>query len=147
MATTDENSKMRIGEVAEQAGTTPRTIRYYEELGLLGDGEEREHGKHRCYTESDVERVRELVMLKDLLGLSLEQLAEVVENVSARALIRTEYHKTEDPGRRRDLLEAAVPHLRRQLELVQERRDALTNLEQEITERLNKILGRLADLS
>ncbi len=41
---------MRIGEVAELTGTTPRTIRYYEEIGLLSGGTEREQGKHRCYT-------------------------------------------------------------------------------------------------
>ena len=41
---------MRIGEVAELIGTTPRTIRYYEEIGLLGTAGDRAQGKHRCYT-------------------------------------------------------------------------------------------------
>ena len=47
---------LRIGEVAERLGTTPRTIRYYEEIGLLGSGE-REAGRHRTYEEADVERL------------------------------------------------------------------------------------------
>ncbi len=55
---------MRIGEVAELTGTTPRTIRYYEEIGLLSGGTERETGKHRCYTQADVERVKEIVRLQ-----------------------------------------------------------------------------------
>ena len=47
---------LRIGEVAERLGTTTRTIRYYEEIGLLGGGE-REAGRHRIYEEADVERL------------------------------------------------------------------------------------------
>src|SRR5205085_11001464 len=66
-------SVYRIGEVAEQTGVTPRTIRYYEELGLLG-GSEREKGRHRLYCDSDVERLRELIKLRDLLGVSLDDL-------------------------------------------------------------------------
>ena len=79
---------MRIGEVAEITGLTPRTIRYYEEIGLLGggdDAEPREQGKHRCYSGADVERIGEIVRLRDLLGLSLEQLSQLVEAETARA--------------------------------------------------------------
>ncbi|HVS84704.1 MAG TPA: MerR family transcriptional regulator, partial [Gaiellaceae bacterium] len=61
---------MRIGAVAERSGVTPRTIRYYEEIGLLPCGERRK-GEHREYEETDVERVLELTRLRDLLGLSL----------------------------------------------------------------------------
>jgi len=68
----------RIGEVAEQVGVTPRTIRYYEELGLLGATESRSKGAHRHYTDADVARLRELIRLRDLLGLSLEELVALV---------------------------------------------------------------------
>ena len=46
---------LRIGEVAELTGTTPRTIRYYEEIGLLPGAADRTQGRHRSYTEADVE--------------------------------------------------------------------------------------------
>ena len=69
-----QGRSIRIGELAELTGTTPRTIRYYEEIGLLGGTADREQGKHRCYTTADVERLKEIVRLRDLLGLSLEQL-------------------------------------------------------------------------
>ena len=64
---------LRIGEVAERVGVTPRTIRYYEELGLLGSGSEREKGSHRTYAESDVARLQELIRLRDLLGLHVRR--------------------------------------------------------------------------
>ena len=77
---------MRIGEVAELTRTTPRTIRYYEEIGLLSGGTKRELGKHRCYSPGDVDRIKEIVRLKDLLGLSLEQLSQLLEaDLSERA--------------------------------------------------------------
>src|SRR5438105_9759606 len=57
---------IRIGEVAERVGTTPRTIRYYEEIGLLPGGQRRK-GSHRVYDDDDdVERLLELKRLRDL---------------------------------------------------------------------------------
>ena len=129
---------LRIGEVAELTGTTPRTIRYYEEIGLL-TGAERAHGKHRWYSHGDVERLREIVRLKELLGLSLEQLSRLLEAETARAELRREYHRTDNPGRRRKILEQALEHISTQLELVRGRRSELERLEQELLDRTARI--------
>jgi MerR family transcriptional regulator, repressor of the yfmOP operon len=127
---------MRIGEVAEQTGLTPRTIRYYEEIGLLGPGTEpREQGKHRCYTSADVERIAEIVRLRDLLGLSLDQLSRLVEAETARAEIRREIKETDDPGRKRQLITQAHGHITTQLILVRSRVAELSKLEVELAER------------
>ncbi|HNP72392.1 MAG TPA: MerR family transcriptional regulator [Kouleothrix sp.] len=67
---------MRIGEFAEQAGVTPRTIRYYEGLGLLGPNEREGHG-FRYYTEAELTRLKKIDALKQL-GLSLEEIGEVL---------------------------------------------------------------------
>ncbi len=68
--------KMRIGEFAEQAGVTPRTIRYYEDLGLLGPNQ-REGQGFRYYTETELGRLQKIEVLKQL-GLSLEEIGEVL---------------------------------------------------------------------
>ena len=78
---------IRIGELAERSGVTPRTIRYYEEIGLLPGGS-RAKGTHRLYIDSDVERVAELTRLRDLLNLSLDDLKQLVEAEEARAALR-----------------------------------------------------------
>ena len=137
---------MRIGEVAELTGTTPRTIRYYEEIGLLSGGTERELGKHRCYSREDVERIREIVRLKDLLGLSLEQLSQLLEAESARADIRREYYETDDPGRRHALGEQSLGHIRHQLALVRSRIDELATLENDLKSKEETVLKKLAGL-
>lgn len=135
-------ARLRIGELAELTGTTPRTIRYYEEIGLLTGGE-RAQGKHRFYTEEDVDRVREIVKLRDLLGLSLEQLSQLVEAETARAELRREYRRAESPGERRRLLEQALGHIETQLELVRGRRRELEKLEQELVRKRREVKRKL----
>ena len=106
---------LRIGEIAERSGVTPRTIRYYEELGLL-PRTEREQGKHRIYTESDVERLREVTRLRDLLGLSLDELRSMVTAEAVRAEVRRRFHETDSPrGAAAQLLDRALPHIDTQL--------------------------------
>jgi DNA-binding transcriptional MerR regulator len=138
---------LRIGEVAEQTGTTPRTIRYYEEIGLLPGAAHREQGKHRCYTVADVERINEIVRLRDLLGLSLDQVSKLLEAQVARAGLRREYAQTEDPGARRGILEQALGHISTQLELVRGRRAALLELENELVHKAASVHERMSELA
>jgi len=142
------SAEMRIGEVARLAGTTPRTIRYYEEIGLLPATGIREPGAHRTYAEADVERLTELLRLKDLLGLSLEELKELVEAEGARAELRREWHGgVEDPVRRRQILEQSLTYTARQLELVRRRRDEIAKLEAELLNRRRRVKTLLRDLT
>ena len=138
--------KLRIGEVAELTGTTARTIRYYEEIGLLPEAGEREQGKHRWYSRADVERVREIIRLRDLLGLSLEQLSQLLEAETARAEIRREFQQSEDPDTRRRLLREALGHIATQLELVRDRRRELEELERELSDKRRQITRKLGEL-
>jgi DNA-binding transcriptional MerR regulator len=141
------SAEMRIGEVAKLAGTTPRTIRYYEEIGLLPAAGSREPGAHRTYAEGDVERLTELLRLKDLLGLSLEELKELVEAEGARAALRREWHGgVEDPVRRREILEQSLTYTGRQLDLVRRRRDEIAKLEAELLQRRRRVKTLLREL-
>lgn len=67
---------MRIGEAAERLGVTPRTIKYYEELGLLTPG--RSGGNYRAYDDADLERVERIRHLQHL-GYSLAAIREVLK--------------------------------------------------------------------
>ena len=142
---TTEAKPLRIGEVAELLGTTPRTIRYYEEIGLLPGAQDRAQGKHRAYSAADVERLREIIRLRDLLGLSLEELSALLEAEAARAAIRREIQLTEDPAELRRLREQALGHITTQLELVRRRRRELEQLESELVAKRRLVLRRLAE--
>jgi DNA-binding transcriptional MerR regulator len=138
--------ELRIGEVAGLAGTTPRTIRYYEEIGLLPVTGGRQPRAHRTYAEADVERLTELLRLKDLLGLSLEELKELVEAEGARAELRREWHGgVDDPVRRRQILEQSLAYIARQLELVRRRRDEIAKLEEELLARRKRAQALLRE--
>ena len=130
--------ELRIGDVATLTGTTPRTIRYYEEIGLLETGS-REAGKHRTYTEGDVERLRELLRLKQLLNVSLDELKLLADAETARAALRAEWHEIEDTERRREIAREAMAHLDRQLVLVRRRLEELNGLEAQLTQRRARI--------
>lgn len=65
----------RIGELAQRVGLTERTIRYYEERGLL-ESVKRLEGGMRVYTDDDVRRLRFIQKLK-VLGLSLQEMLEL----------------------------------------------------------------------
>src|SRR3954451_14619718 len=114
----DEQPRYRIGEVAELVGTTPRTIRYYEEFGLLAAPPAHEKGRHRTYGENDVRRLQELIRLRDLLGVSLDELKSLVEAEEARAVLRERWQHTDSGTDRRAILEQAQRHVTAQLELV-----------------------------
>src|SRR5512135_3903644 len=65
---------LRIQEVAAEIGLTPRSIRYYEELGLLTPAA-RSEGDYRLYDASDLERLRFIMGLRDDAGFSLAEIA------------------------------------------------------------------------
>ena len=138
---------LRIGEVARLAGTTPRTIRYYEEIGLLPASADRASGRHRLYTEQDVERLRDTLRMKELLGVTLDELKELLEAEEARAALRDEWHSgVLDDARRRGILVETLGHLDRQLRLVRRRRDEIAALERELASKRARARRRLSDL-
>jgi MerR family transcriptional regulator, repressor of the yfmOP operon len=131
--------RLRIGEVARRLGVTTRTLRYYEEIGLLGGGD-RAAGQHRSYGEQEVDRLRDALRLKSLLGLTLEELGELLEAEEARAARREEWqHADPDPARRHELLDEALTYVERQLGLVRRRREEIDALESELVERRERI--------
>ena len=138
---------MKIGDVAERTGTTTRTIRYYEEIGLLPCSEERVAGAHRAYSDDDVERLSHVLRLKELLGVSLEDLRTLVEAEDARAVLRAEFHAGPDAKRRNEILAEAIVLIERQLELLRGRRAELDRLETELTERRDRAKGLLTSPS
>lgn len=71
----DESRHYQIGELATRVGLTTRTIRYYEEIGLLNSIRRIEGGK-RIYTDKDYQRLKFIKRLKHL-GLTLAEMQEL----------------------------------------------------------------------
>jgi MerR family transcriptional regulator, repressor of the yfmOP operon len=72
-----ESKLVQIGELAKSLGITTRTIRYYEEIGLLGKNE-RLGGSTRTYSKDDILRLKFILKLKTM-GISLKEIEQLSE--------------------------------------------------------------------
>ena len=68
---------LKIGDVAERSGMPPKTIRYYESIGLIGPAGRLENS-YRVYNETDVRRLRFIHQARGL-GFSLKDVAALLE--------------------------------------------------------------------
>ena len=69
-------AQLRIGELASEFGLNPKTLRYYEEIGLLPTPERAENG-YRLYGEADRQRLRFIGQAKTV-GLTLEEISQIL---------------------------------------------------------------------
>jgi DNA-binding transcriptional MerR regulator len=117
-----------IAEVCERAGLSPRTVRYYEEIGLL-PGIRRRAGGRRVYGADELERLRFISRLK-ALGLSLAEIAELnaVYAIGGSTAAMLE--------RLRDLLRAHLEDVDRRIAELGDLRSELARYGQRIEERL-----------
>lgn len=74
---------LQIGEAAERAGLSLRTVRYYEEVGLVTPSS-RTDGGFRLYSEDDVQRLLVVKRMKPL-GLTLDEMRELLEALELSA--------------------------------------------------------------
>jgi MerR family transcriptional regulator, repressor of the yfmOP operon len=136
----------RIGEVADEVGVTARTIRYYEQLGLLSDGDGRLKGTHRLYSQVDVDRLRELIRLRELLGLSLDELTQLADTVQLQQCLRTRWQHTTGDDERAGIVRSSIPNVERQLDLVHARQRSLADFEAQLIEKLAGLRQLLVEL-
>jgi MerR family transcriptional regulator, repressor of the yfmOP operon len=87
--------RLRIGEAAARAAVSVRTLRYYEELGLLTPSEYSPGGARR-YAEEDVARLARIRELKDLLGFNLDEVRTVLTAEDRLGDLRAAYHAEDD---------------------------------------------------
>jgi DNA-binding transcriptional MerR regulator len=82
----------RIGELAEDLGLSTRTLRYYEELGLLQPSGYSKGGSRR-YVEADRARVLRIRELQAIMGFNLDEIREILHADDRLAELSTEYRK------------------------------------------------------
>jgi DNA-binding transcriptional MerR regulator len=97
----------RIGEVARQAGVTTRTLRYYQELGLL-DPAGTSPGGNRRYSDADVARLRRIIELRNVMGFDLERIGGVLCAEDRLAELREEAQQAVSVERRREICAEAI---------------------------------------
>ena len=130
----------RIGEVAERLGVTTRTIRYYEELGLLGPDAGRARAPTALYSEADVARLQELIRLRDLLGLIARGARRARRRRRRRApRCAAGGPRAQSDAERLRIVEEAIRSCERQLELVRARQERLAEFAGELVAKLESL--------
>ena len=136
---------LRIQEVAAQIGTTPRSIRYWEEQGLLTPAA-RSDGDYRLYDATDVERLRFIKGLRDDAGFSLAEVAQLLEDEAARERSHEAYHATTDPEARLRILRDRAARYEHQIDMLRGKIGRLQSMVDETQARLARESGKVAAL-
>jgi DNA-binding transcriptional MerR regulator len=130
-----EHAYLQIGEVAERSGVTQRTLRFYEEKGLLKPPSRLEGG-FRLYSEEDVQRVEQIKRLQTLLGFTLADIKEMVNAEEVKMQIKATYRRDAEISERRGKLGKAKEVTERQVAVIDQKLGALHEMKTHLEEKL-----------
>lgn len=136
---------LRIGELAKLTGLTPRTLRYWEELGLLAPHGDRVGGERR-YGETELGRVTHIRELQDLLGLTLAEIRFVLDSEDALERARSAKKAGAPTGRRLRLVNDAIAANERLIRRIDERLDRIAKFRDECVARTERLRARSREL-
>ena len=138
-------ARYQIGEVAERTGVTQRTLRFYEEKKLLSPADRLEGG-FRLYSEQDIEHIKLIKRLQNLLNLSLAEIKEMVDAESLLKQIRSTFRPDRDLPERKQRTTQIQTALRLQSEIVERKMEQLQEMRDELRERLEVVAHRAGEI-
>lgn len=134
---TENTPFLTIEQVAAQTGLTKRTLRYYEEVGLLAPAG-RTEGNYRRYTQDDVQRLERIKNLRNLLGFSLADIRDILEGEDERHQLGEAYRQETDAAGKLTQLAKVDELIRRQLELIEQKIAGLETMRTTLLTKLEK---------
>ena len=130
-------SSYTIEQVATRTNLTKRTLRYYEEMGLLQPAN-RTEGNYRRYSEADVERVERIKELRDLLDFSLNDIRDLLSAEEEREQLKLANREETDVFARLARLNRADELIHAQLSLIEQRIVGLERMRKDLVDRLDR---------
>jgi DNA-binding transcriptional MerR regulator len=124
-----------IEQVSTRTGLTKRTLRYYEEVGLLPPTE-RTEGNYRRYSEADVKRIERIKELRDLLGFSLTDIRTLMGAEDERVQIKEAYRLETEVQAKIAQLDRADELIHQQLDLIEKKLSGLEQMRASLQARL-----------
>ena len=128
---------LQIGEVADRTGVTQRTLRFYEERGLLKPPTRLEGG-FRLYSNEDIQRVEQIKRLQNLLGLTLAEIKDMVEGEEIRSEMRATYRPDLEPSERLRRVSHLLAVTERQREIIEHKIAALRDMQNDFEEKIKR---------
>ncbi|WP_274361733.1 MerR family transcriptional regulator [Paenibacillus thermotolerans] len=128
----------KIEEVAKKCGLTKRTIRYYEEIGLLFSPD-RSEGGFRLYSDKHIERLNQIINARDVLGVSLQELQEFISISEQFANQRKAVSQIDDRQEKLKIIGELEQTVVKQLQAVDQKLDKLNEIRKQIGGLYDKI--------
>lgn len=142
----EEQALYTIEQVATRTGFTKRTLRYYEEVGLLPPTG-RTEGNYRRYSEADIERLERIKNLRGLLGFSLNEIRELLEAEDERGQIKVAYRHETDALAKIAQLDRADEIIHAQLHIIEQKIIGLEQMRASLQTKLEQHTQRRNQLS
>jgi DNA-binding transcriptional MerR regulator len=136
---------LQIGEVADRTGVTQRTLRFYEERGLLKPPTRMEGG-FRLYSEDDVARVEQIKRLQSLLGLTLAEIKDMVEAEEVREELNATYRPDRPLEERIERVGKRIAVTKRQHDIISTKLSSMLEMRDDLEDKLTRYAAMLADL-
>jgi DNA-binding transcriptional MerR regulator len=113
--TSDPAASFRIGEIADTVGVSTRTVRYYEQVGLMAPSSYSTGGSRR-YCDADRQRIARIRELQSVMGFNLDEIREILQADDRLAELTTEYRKGVSKTRQKAMVREAARLNRRMQE-------------------------------
>jgi DNA-binding transcriptional MerR regulator len=134
-----------IGQVAAEAGVSTRTLRYYQELGLL-DPAGASPGGNRRYSDQDINRLRRILELRNVMGFDLDRIASILAAEDRLEELRAEYRRGLSRKRHKQVLAEAMAINQGLRQAVREKIDLLGRFLADLEGTRDRYLGVASDL-
>lgn len=135
-----------IGVAAKQIGVTTRTLRYWQELGLITPAVD-VSGGDRLYQPADIARASHVKDLQNLFGFSLHDIKVIVAAEDTLANIKDSYHLTDASSKRLALLEEALRTTEGLLAQIDDKLGRLTDYREQVASKVHRLQEKLQDHS
>lgn len=110
------NRHLKVGDIAKLTGLTVRTLRFYDQIGLFSPSSQTDSG-HRLYDESDLERLHQILSLKEL-GLSLEEVKNVLfrDQLSPLEIVNLQKTRVKEQIRQQQIILEQLEHVSKRMQ-------------------------------
>jgi DNA-binding transcriptional MerR regulator len=124
-------SEFKIDDVAKQSGLTKRTIRYYEQIGLL-PSPPRSKGGIRLYSQEHIDFLEKITNAKEVMGFSLQELQQFIKLSDILELRKADYRQVKGTSEQKEKLRKVVNTVEEQLELLVQKKENLLKVEKNL---------------
>ncbi|MCM3538624.1 MerR family transcriptional regulator [Priestia endophytica] len=124
-------SEFKIDDVAKQSGLTKRTIRYYEQIGLL-PSPPRSKGGIRLYSQEHIDFLEKITNAKEVMGFSLQELQQFIKLSDILELRKADYRQVKGSSEQKEKLRKVVNTVEEQLELLVQKKENLLKVEENL---------------